>query len=114
MAYEWYDSIDSIVYHLEDCINAAASAHSSMLGVAPSAGDEARARLRKNASSKAPLALINEVEDMKLSESAVREASEAIATAAVNAAVDRGSRHITREDVGAAIVETGAYPYVLT
>lgn len=108
MGYEWFDQIDAVVWDLEAMIERATSKH-TMLGMAPSAGDEARARLRRIAAGLAPLALIDECETLKKSD--VTEASEALAAAAVENAVGRGSRHVTREDVGAAIDAGVAYPY---
>ena len=108
MGYEWYDQIDQIVWDLESMIESACSG--KMLGMAPSAGDEARARLRRNASALAPLALMDECEKLKRAD--VTEASESLAQAAVERALGRGSRHVTREDVGAAIDDSGPFPYL--
>ncbi len=110
MAYEWFNNIDQVIWHFEECVERAAGSHRAMLGMAPSAGDEARARLRKLAQSGRPLEMIKDVED--LNESDVRDTSESLAAAAVEHAADRGSRHVTREDVAAAIDSGGAYPYI--
>jgi histone H3/H4 len=109
MGYDWYDGVDRLVWFLEECIERGASAHASIQGMAPSAGDEARARLRAIASSVAPLQLVEDSAD--LVESDVRALTESIAAAAVDAASDRGSRHVTREDMSTAIDAVGAYPY---
>ena len=108
MSYEWYDQIDQLGYAFEDAVGQAAASH-SMLGMAPSAGDEARARLRRVAGALTPLDLLAEVEGTTRAE--VLAATEAVAKAAVEAAVRRGSRHVTREDVSAAISKVAAYPY---
>jgi hypothetical protein len=110
MAFEWYDQIDRIVWHLEECVQQAAQKKNDMLGMAPSAGDEARARLRAVAAAKPPLELIAQVDG--LSESDVQAVTQTIAVAAVDLAADRGSMHVTREDLAAAVHECGTYPYL--
>jgi histone H3/H4 len=107
MAYDWYDEIDQLVYHFESCVESAASSR-SMLGMAPSAGDEARSRLRSVAAGLSPLQLIEEVESVTRSD--VKDAAKALAEAAVDIASARGSRHVTREDVSAAI-SSASYPF---
>lgn len=107
MGYEWYDDIDGIVWRLEAAIERGASAQS--LGVAPSAGDEARKRLRDSAARLPPRDLVRESEDVQAA--AVDKATDALAAAAVKHAAARGSRHVTREDVAAVIDAGGAFPY---
>ncbi len=108
MGYEWFDRIDQVVWELEAMIESATQQH-TMLGMAPSAGDEARACLRRIAGAVNPLALIEECEDVQ--KSGVSATNEALATAAVDNAVSRGSRHVTREDVASAISAGIEYPY---
>ena len=107
MAYEWFDDIESIVYGLEAQIGSAANALS--IGVAPSCGDEARKRLRAVAAAKAPRDLVVEAEGV--ARDGVDKAAKALAAAAVKRASGRGSRHVTREDVAAAIDAGGAFPF---
>lgn len=108
MAYEWFDDIESIVYGLEAQIESAASARS--IGVAPSAGDEARKRLRAVAAARSPRDLVLEAESVD--SAAVEKASKALAADAVKRAAARGSRHVTREDVAAAVDAGGVFPYL--
>ena len=108
MAYDWFDDVESIVYGLEAQIESAASARS--IGVAPSAGDEARKRLRAVAAGKSPRDLVVEAE--KVDQAGVDKASKVVAADAVKRAAARASRHVTREDVGAAIDAVGTFPYV--
>ena len=112
MSYEWFNRIDEVVWHLEERIETACREHPGLLGAAPSAGDEARKRLRERAAAKHPLALADDVEDRGLKKKDVDAASDAIAASAVTRAVARGSRHVTREDVASAIREDGGYPYL--
>ena len=109
MAYDWYDEIDSLIWHFESKVEEAAKGR-GMIGMAPSAGDEARARLRRVAADVSPRELVDEVE--KLSRSDINGVVEALALGAVDRAHGRGSRHVTREDVSAALNAEGAYPFV--
>ena len=111
MAYDWYDEIDQVVWHFESCVEAAARDR-GMLGMAPSAGDEARAILRRIAGALSPRELIDEVEGVSRDD--VKSAAAALANGAVDKADARGSRHVTREDVSAALPDVGAYPFVRT
>ena len=107
MAYDWYDEIDQVVWHFEACVEKAAASR-GMIGMAPSAGDEARARLRQIAGGLSPRELIDEVESVSRDD--VKSAAAALAEAAVDNADGRGSRHVTRDDVRSAL--SGAdYPF---
>jgi hypothetical protein len=107
MDFEWFNDIDRVVWHLEEVMESAAK-KAGLMGAAPSACDEARARLRRNSSGKRPLDLINEVEGFK--ESDCKAASETLAAEAVDRAYARSSQHVTREDVAGA-VGGAPYPY---
>lgn len=109
MAYDWYDEIDQLVWHFESCVETGTQSR-GMLGMAPSAGDEARAILKRVAGAVSPRELMDEVEG--ISRSDVNAAARALADAAVDKAGARGSRHVTREDVSAALADAGAYPFV--
>ena len=107
MAYDWYDDIDRLGWLFEDEVRQATSDRPESLGMAPSAGDELRATL-KQVAAVPPLQLVSEAETTNRAE--VDAMLTAIAIAAVEAAVARVSRHITREDVQTAVRKVGGYP----
>jgi hypothetical protein len=108
MGYEWFDDIDAIAYHFEECVEVAAKAHGALLGMAPSAGDALRTHLRNRTTNRKPLLLITECETVKRAD--VEEATNLAAEAAVLNATSRDSQHVTREDVEAAL-KTATYPF---
>ena len=109
MAYDWYDEIDRIGWNFEDEVQQATSDQNHSLGMAPSAGDEVRNILRQTAAV-APKQLLDEAENTSRRD--VETAVSAVAIAAVEAAISRGSRHITREDVRIAVQKVGTYPFI--
>ena len=109
MAYDWYDDIDRLGWNFEDEVQQATADQRHSLGMAPSAGDEVRAVLRQVASV-APSQLVEEASHTNRSD--VDASITSIAIAAVEAAIARGSRHVTREDVQAAVRKVGVYPLV--
>ena len=109
MPYDWYDDIDQIGWSFQDGVQQATASRSESLGMAPSAGDELRAQLKRVAAVP-PLQLVEEAESTD--RASVAALIIAISTASVESAVSRGSRHITRDDVRAAIQAVGRYPFV--
>lgn len=108
MGFEWFNEIDRVVWHFEAVVERLAG--ENMLGMAPSAGDEARATLRRRSSADgSPLKMLDDVEG--LSEADVNATAEALAEGAVEAALARNSRHVTREDVKTAL-NSSSYPWV--
>ena len=109
MAYDWYDDIDRLGWDFEDKVQQATASHGHSLGMAPSAGDEVRTILRSIAAVP-PSQLIDEAATTSRTE--VDAAIEALAIAAVEAAMLRSSRHVTRDDVRTATTKAGVYPLV--
>jgi len=108
VGFEWFNEIDQVVYGFEGTVEQVAGA--KMIGMAPSAGDEARSILRRRAGEDgSPRKMLEDV--AKLTRGAVEATTEALAGAAVEAAMARGSRHVTREDVQTALADA-SYPWV--